>query len=116
MGSADRKARQKENLRQEILDAARDLFVREGYESVSMRKIADRIEYAPGTLYLYFRDKSEILNSLCEETFAKLHKRMEAIHKDQGDPLEGLQRGLRTYIQFGLDNPSHYTITFILGL
>src|SRR5438874_10487609 len=116
MGTAERKARQKENLRQEILDAARDLFVRDGYESVSMRKIAEKVEYAPGTLYLYFRDKSEILQSLCEETFAKLRKRMEAIHNDEGDPLDGLRRGLLTYIQFGLDNPSHYTITFILGL
>ena len=116
MAIADRRARQKENLRQEILDAARELFVRDGYDSVSMRKIAEKIEYAPGTLYLYFRDKSEILQSLCDETFAKLRKRMEAIHKDTGDPLDGLRRGLLTYVQFGLDNPSHYTLTFILGL
>ena len=114
MGTAERKARQRENARQEILDAARDLFLREGYESVSIRKIAEKAEYATGTLYLYFRDKAEILDSLCEETFIKLQKRMEAIHKDTSDPLEGLRRGLLTYVQFGLDNPDHYTITFIL--
>jgi AcrR family transcriptional regulator len=115
MRAAERKARQKENARQDILDAARDLFVRDGYQSVSMRKIAERVGYAPGTLYLYFQDKAEILDSLCEETFRKLRKRMEAIAGDETDPLDRLRRGLLTYIQFGLDNPDHYTITFILN-
>lgn len=114
MSTADRKARQKEGLRQEILDAARDLFVREGYDNVSIRKIADRVEYSPGTIYLHFQDKAEILDTLCAETFARLDKRMEAIEKDKGCPLEGLRRGMRTYIQFGLDHPSHYIVTFIV--
>jgi AcrR family transcriptional regulator len=113
MGVQERRARQKENIREEILDAARTLFVKEGYEHVSMRKIAEKIEYAPGTIYLYFRDKAEILERLCEETFAKLEQKMRAIHADPSDPLEGLRRGLRTYIQFGIDNPNHYIVTFV---
>ena len=112
MGSKQRRARQKEGLREEILDAARTLFVREGYESVSIRKIADKIEYAPGTIYLYFRDKAEILDRICEETFAKLLRKMEAIENDTSAPLDKLRRGLRTYIQFGLENPNHYIVTF----
>jgi AcrR family transcriptional regulator len=76
MGTAERKSRQKENTRQEILDAARDLFVNEGYENVSMRKIAEMVEYAPGTIYLHFKDKAEILDTLCEQTFQKLWERM----------------------------------------
>ena len=115
MSVAERKSRHKQDLRQEILDAARDLFVGEGYESVSMRKIADKVEYAPGTIYLYFKDKAEILETLCNQTFEKLHTRMEAIRRDPGDPVEGLRRGLRTYIQFGLDNPNHYIVTFVLA-
>jgi len=113
MGVQQRRAREKEDLRGEILDAARTLFVKEGYESVSIRKIADKVEYAPGTIYLYFRDKAEILNRICEETFAKLIRRMEAIEHDKSAPLDKLRRGLRTYIQFGLDNPNHYVATFI---
>ncbi len=70
MGVQERRARQKESVREEILDAARTLFVKEGYEHVSIRKIAEKIEYAPGTIYLYFRDKAEILERLCEETFS----------------------------------------------
>src|SRR5262245_53892005 len=115
MGVAERKSRQKESTRQEILDAARDLFVNEGFDNVSMRKIAEKVEYAPGTIYLYFKDKAEILDTLCEQTFEKLRARMDAIQKDPGNPLEGLRRGLRTYIQFGLDNPNHYIVTFVLA-
>src|SRR5215471_18231033 len=113
MGVQERRAREKANIREDILDAARTLFVKEGYERVSMRKIAEKIEYAPGTIYLYFRDKAEILERLCDETFAKLMQRMRAIHDDHSNPLEGLRRGLRTYIQFGIDNPNHYIVTFV---
>src|ERR1041385_6236629 len=113
MGVQERRARQKENIREEILDAARALFVKEGYERVSIRKIAEKIEYAPGTIYLYFHDKAEILHRLCEETFAKLAQWMHAINADPSNPLEGLRRGLRTYVQFGIDNPHHYIVTFV---
>lgn len=113
MGVQERRARQKESIREEILDAARTLFVKQGYEHVSIRKIAEKIEYAPGTIYLYFRDKAEILDRLCEETFSKLARRMQDINADPSNPLEGLRRGLRTYIQFGIDNPNHYIVTFV---
>jgi len=115
MGVAERKSRQKADLRQEILDAARDLFVREGYESVSIRKIAEKVEYAPGTIYLYFKDKTEILDTLAARTFQKLHARLEAIHRDPGDPVDALRRGLRSYIQFGLDHPNEYVVTFVIA-
>jgi AcrR family transcriptional regulator len=113
MGVLERRARQKESVREEILDAARTLFVKEGYEHVSIRKIAEKIEYAPGTIYLYFRDKAEILDRICEETFSKLARKLEAINRDQADPFDCLRRGLRTYIQFGIDNPNHYVVTFV---
>ena len=115
MGVQERKARQKENLRQEILDAARDLFVHEGVESVSIRKIAERIEYSPGTIYLYFNDKAEIIKTLCEETFSKLDQKLRAIKDDPSDSLGSLRRGLRAYIEFGLQNPNHYLVTFVLS-
>jgi AcrR family transcriptional regulator len=113
MAGKQRRAREKEGLREEILDAARTLFVKEGNENVSIRKIADRIEYAPGTIYLYFRDKAEILDRICEETFARLIVKQKAIENDTAPPLDKLRRGLRLYIQFGLDNPNHYIVTFI---
>jgi AcrR family transcriptional regulator len=113
MGVQERRAREKANIREEILDAARTLFVKEGYENVSIRKIAEKVEYAPGTIYLYFRDKAEILERISEETFSKLEQRMQALNKDPSNPLDNLRRGLRTYIQFGIDNPNHYIVTFV---
>lgn len=116
MGSKERREREKESLRQEIRDAARELFAEQGYESVSMRKIAERIEYSPTTIYLYFSDKDELLFSLCEETFSKLVSYMEAINDGQSDPLEKLKKGLRAYVDFGLKHPNHYKVTFMQSL
>ena len=67
-------------LRAEIVEAARELFVKHGYESVSMRRIAEKIEYSPTTIYLYFKDKSELISAICEETFfarAELKRKIE---------------------------------------
>jgi AcrR family transcriptional regulator len=112
-GPKQRREREKEALRQVILDAARELFVKEGYENVSMRRIADKIEYSPTTIYLYFEDKAALLFAVCEETFAKLAKRMESISRKSTDPVETLKRGCRAYVEFGLKYPNHYRVTFI---
>ena len=113
MGVRERRAREKRYLRQEILDAASELFAKEGFENVSMRRIADRIEYSPTTIYLYFRDKAELLESICQETFQKLIQRLSKIVDQPVDPVERLKRGLFAYIDFGLENPHHYRSTFM---
>lgn len=116
MGVKERKARQKKFLRQEILDAASELFVRDGYENVSMRRIADKIEYSPTTIYLYFKDKAELLEQVCHETFARLSQVLARIHELPGDPVERLKRGLVAYVKFGLENPHHYRATFMMPI
>lgn len=113
MGVRERRKREKENLRQEILDAASELFAKDGYESVSMRKIADRIEYSPTTIYLYFKDKNDLLNQICEETFANLIKDLQKIENKTDDPLTNLRKSMRAYVEFGLKYPNHYEVTFI---
>jgi AcrR family transcriptional regulator len=113
MGLKERREREKESMRQEILDAARDLFVSQGYENVTMRKVAEKIEYSPTTIYLYFQDKSDLMHSVCEETFERLSRKLERILQSPGDPVERLKRGLRAYVEFGLQNPQHYRATFM---
>jgi len=113
MGTKQRREREKEALRQDILDAARELFVNEGYENVSMRRVAEKIEYSPTTSYLYFEDKASLLYAICEETFAKLAKRQEAIARDSDEPIETLRQVCRAYVDFGLKYPNHYKLTFI---
>jgi AcrR family transcriptional regulator len=112
MGVAERRAREKEALRSKILDAASQLFVEEGVPSVSVRKIADRIEYSPATIYLYFRDKNDLLASLCRETFNGLKEELLRLEQEETDQLRQLRRGLRFYIDFGLEHPHHYILTF----
>ena len=105
--------RSSEYSRDEILDAARALFLRQGYDSVTIRKIASEIGCATGTIYLHFADKAEIFKTLCAETFQKLSARLKAIATDDDDPIECLRRGCRCYIAFALEHPGHYQITFL---
>jgi len=112
MGVTERRAREKEELRQKILDAAGQLFVEEGLASVSIRRIADRIEYSPATIYLYFKDKTDLFSSLCWETFSGLKAQLDCLEKEQTDPVIGLRTGLRSYIEFGIAHPNHYLLTF----
>lgn len=116
MGVKERIARQKKFLRQEILEAASELFVKEGYENVSMRRIAEKIEYSPTTIYLYFKDKAELLEQVCQETFSRLSLLLVRLEEQPGDPVERLKRGLIAYIQFGLENPHHYRATFMMPI
>ena len=99
-----------------ILDTAREMFAEEGYHSVSMRKIADKIEYSPTTIYLYFKDKNDLLQQICDETFAKLGKKLQSIGKKHNSNIDALREGLRTYVEFGLKHPKHYEVTFMLPL
>src|SRR5580704_12624705 len=116
MGLKERKLRQKKFLRQEILDAASELFVKEGYENVSMRRIADKIEYSPTTIYLYFKDKAELLEQVCFDTFSRLNVVLNKIMEQPADPIDRLKKGMLAYIRFGLENPHHYRATFMMPI
>lgn len=112
MGTHERRSREKDELRRKILDAATRIFIEEGYEHVSMRKIADSIEYAPSTIYLHFRDKVDLVTSICIEAFAELDRRLDSIIGQGLPPMETLRLALREYIQFGLDHPAYYVFVF----
>jgi len=116
MGVKERKARQKKFLRREILDAASELVVRDGYENVSMRRIADKIEYSPTTIYLYFKDKGELLEQVCRETFSRLVVRLSKLMEQPMDPVVKLKKGLLTYVEFGLEFPDHYRAAFMIRM
>lgn len=114
MGVQDRRKRQKLQLREQILDAARDILVTQGFEGLSMRKVADRIEYSPTAIYLHFKDKQALIGELCEETFARLVREMETLPTESKDPLVCLRRGLERYVEFGLHYPQHYLAAFVI--
>jgi AcrR family transcriptional regulator len=112
MGINERKEKQKLELKKLILEASMKLFVETGFENVSIRKIADLIEYSPTTIYLYFKDKNEILYSLCEEGFAKMAE-YNAILFTIKNPLLRLHKMGENYLQFGLAHPEYYDLMFI---
>jgi AcrR family transcriptional regulator len=109
----ERRKLRKAALREEIMNAAAELFAAEGYESVSMRKIAQRIGYTPMSIYLHFKDKADLLDCICEQAFADLYRRHERVDAETSDPGERLKAGMRTFIDFALQNPSYYRATFI---
>ena len=115
MSSKARRERARAALKQEILGAARELFVSEGYENVSLRRIAEKIGYSPTTVYLHFIDKADLLFHICEETFAKLVVKGEKLLAEKRiDPLTKLKKVGRNYVEFGLQHPDHYKLTFML--
>ena len=116
MGVKERRERQRQAVRQEILDAARELFIKDGYENVTMRKIAEKIEYSPTTIYLHFNDKADLVRFLCEEAFVKLVDMFEKLGEDLSDPLLALKRCGRAYVDFGLKYPNDYKVTFMMAL
>ena len=112
MKSATRRKQHQDALREKILDAARELFVAEGVEAVSMRKIADKIGYSATTLYNHFDDKEALLRALCEADFGALHESFLKIGQIK-DPIERLRVLGQTYIEFALKYPSHYRLMFM---
>ena len=113
MEAREKNATDKEQFRREILDAARDLFVNEGYEKFSMRKLAEKKECSPRTIYLYFKDKDDLLFALCEEVAERLFADLTNIRKVQSDQVESLRQALLYLIAFGFTNPDEYKVLFI---
>jgi len=113
MGTIERREREKRNMKGLILRTAKKLFLQEGFEKVTLRRVAEEIEYSPATIYLYFTDKDEILFALHEQGFEELHKRQQEVLSIK-DPLERLRRHGQVYITFALEQPEYYDLMFIM--
>ena len=85
--------------REEILQAAKELFLHEGYDATTIRKIADRVGVSAPALYLYFADKEAILIALCDQTFGFLVDRIDQIGKEKLPPREQLRRCGDAYVR-----------------
>ena len=111
MGSKERRERERQDVRQKILEAAREILLASGVEGMSMRKVAERIEYSPTTIYLHFTDKTALLEELLRSDFQALGAQFQRIAR-VGDPVERLRQAGHAYIQFGLGHPNHYRTMF----
>ena len=113
MGVKERKIRHREDLKREILGAARDLFTERGWESTSIRNIAEKIEYSPATIYLYYKDKNEIIFDLHREGFRTLVQYLQVL-EGVNDPFERLKAMGRAYIRFAIENQDTYKLIFVM--
>ena len=113
MGIVERKEREREEMRILILDAAQKLFLATGFEKVSIRNIADAIEYSPATIYLYFKDKNELLFALHQRGFVKMVQEFQPLLL-LTDPFEKLVEMGRSYIRFAVENPELFDLMFIM--
>lgn len=113
MGIKERKERHKEDLRQRILDAAKVLFLKEGYDATSIRKIASAIEFSPTTIYLYYKDKNDIIYALQKEGFKLLRTKFSALSNVE-NPFERLKAMGRTYLQFSIESREFYELMFVM--
>jgi AcrR family transcriptional regulator len=117
MGIAERREREREALRTRIVEAARDIVSGEGLDALSMRAIAERIEYSPATIYLYFRDKDELLREVVAEGFRRLSEESRAQLgrlPEDADPAERHRSLGRAYARFALENTAYFRVMFEL--
>lgn len=111
MGVKERQEREREAVSRAILDAARDLFVVEGYQNVSIRKIAERIEYSPAAIYSYFPSKDDIFLALAEEGFRLLFS--ACCGEPPANKVEAIRCGFWNVYEFSKAHPEYYALMFI---
>jgi AcrR family transcriptional regulator len=117
MGIAERREREKEALRTRIVEAARDIVSEEGLDALSMRALAERIEYSPATIYLYFRDKHDLLREVVGEGFRRLGEYSAAQVAEVGPEASAAERHRamgRAYARFALENTAYFRVMFEL--
>jgi AcrR family transcriptional regulator len=113
MGVKERQERDREQVRRSILDAAQELFVAEGYRNVSIRKIAEKVEYSPAALYGYFPSKDDLFFALAEEGFRKLFEFTNEPEVTGGEPLAAIRHGFLRYYQFSRAHPEYFHLMFV---
>ena len=114
MGTKERREREKQQLRDKILDAAREMFARDGYEAFTMRSLAHVIEYSPTAIYLHFKDKESLIAELCAADLAVLDATVKAITEKVDDQIKRLKEAGLAFIKFGIEHPTQYQVVFVM--
>ncbi len=115
MGTKERRTRERQETRDLILNAAREMFAAEGYEAVTMRAIAERIEYTPTAIYHHFENKQQLLSELCQRDFEGLARHFQG-QATATDPVERILAVGQAYLRFAEQYPSQYRFMFMTVL
>lgn len=116
MGTNERRERERLAMREQILDAARELFAERGYEAVTMREIGKRIEYSATALYNHFADKEALVRELCRRDFRDFAERFMTAVVGSKSPVESMCRAGLVYLGFAEQFPQHYRLMFMTPL
>jgi AcrR family transcriptional regulator len=107
-----RRERERAEMTERIMDVAREMFVRDGYEAVTLRKIADAIEYSQGAIYQYFKDKQALVQAIIRRDSDDLRAYLlECVSLD--NPIEQLVEMARRYAIWGVKHPNHYRLMMV---
>jgi AcrR family transcriptional regulator len=112
MGIRERQSRERDTVRRKILNAARTLFLNESYANVSMRKIAEQIEYSPGAIYSYFTSKEDIFFALAEEGLQIVRTHCSAA-SHANSPLERVREAFWRFYTFSKEQPEYFSLIFV---
>jgi len=111
MSIKDRKTRENARLKQKILSGALQVFAKEGYSRVSMRKIAAQIDYSATTIYRFFRNKEDLLRNIMANTYRVLAARFEKVKEGIGeDPVDTLKKLIWEYVAFCVEQPEMFRL------
>lgn len=106
-----RKKRQlvrQEELKNIILDAAREIIAQEGFQGLSIRKLTQKIEYSPAIIYHYFQDKNEIVESLVREGYGQIMEAVSSVKPNMAEPEKEIREVFANYIEAALESSEVY--------
>lgn len=103
MSIAERKEREKAEMRQDILNAAREIISHRGIDGISIRKIAGMIDYSPAIIYHYFKNKEELIGILMEEEYRRILAALSPLHTSLNSPEERLKESLRSFMMLAVE-------------
>lgn len=112
MGIKERRTRERELLREDILLAAKNIAMQEGWQGVTVRKIAEKIEYTPPIIYEYFQDKDALFREIKREGLQKLLAQYQMVLAASQNSTEVLTNLALAYWDFAWENPELYKIMY----
>lgn len=112
--SRQRQMNKKEETKQLILATAREIMTRDGVDKLSIRKITNALDYSPGIIYHYFKDKDEIVETVLKEGYGKILSSLRAVKEYDKEPEKEIREGFTSYIHAVLKLPDEYR-AFILS-
>ncbi|TVR30142.1 MAG: TetR/AcrR family transcriptional regulator [Balneolaceae bacterium] len=102
------------SLREEIIDVSKELLLKDGFNKISMRKIAKRVNVTATSIYLHFKNKDDLLLALIEESIQNLNNALMKAMNSSLDPIQQLEKLAEAYIQYALENPQEYEIIYMV--